>query len=118
MENTYDEKKGSGKLLIVHFILWLIANVGSFLSMMAFLQMASRIYGAYAISGYEYHSYMGAVSLQQFMTLPAGLLTMVTFIAGSELIYQYGRTEPEKVWHFYSIIFGIEFAILFLALKI
>jgi len=118
MENTYDEKKKSGKLLITHYILWLIANIGSFISMMAFLKMASRIYGAFAISGYEYYSYMGAVSLQQFMALPAGLLTMVTFIAGSELIYQYGRTDPEKVWHFYSIIFGIEFAILFLALKI
>ena len=118
MENTYEMKKKTGKLLIVHFVLWLIANAGSFLSMMAFLKMASRIYGAYAISGYDYHSYMGGVSLQQFMALPAGLLTMVTFIAGSELIYQYGRTEPEKVWRFYSIIFGIEFAILFLALKI
>ncbi|MCD4752094.1 MAG: hypothetical protein K8R40_03375 [Anaerolineaceae bacterium] len=118
MENTYDEKKKSGKLLIVHFILWLIANVGSFLSMMAFLQIVSRIYGAYAINGYDLHSYMGGVSLRQFMVLPAGLLTMVTFIAGTEAIYRYGRTDPGRVWRFYSIIFGIEFAILFLALKI
>ena len=118
MEQTYDMKKKTGKYLIVHFILWLVANVGSFLSMLAFLQMMSRIYTAYAMSGYDYRTYMGSVSLQQFMVLPAGLLTLVTLIAGTELIYRYGRTDPERIWRFYSIIIGIEFAILFLALKI
>lgn len=119
MEQTYDMKKKTGKYLIVHFILWLLATVGSFFSMMAFLQMLSRIYGAYAMSGnFDYRSYMGSVSLQQVMVLPAGLLTVVAVIAGTELIYRYGRTEPERIWKFYSIILGVEFAILFLALKV
>ena len=117
MEQTYDNKKKTNKYLIGHFILWLVANVGSFLSMLAFLQMISRIYSAYAMNG-DYRNYMGSVSLQQFMVLPAGLLTLVSLIGGTELIYRYGRMEPERVWKFYSIILGIEFAIPFLALKI
>lgn len=98
--------------------LWLVSSVLSFITLNALIQMFSRIYLYFVSNGIDYQQYMGSVSIQQFTIIPAGIIALVAIIGGVEMMVQNINRNPKLVWKFFSVVLGLEFAVLFLAYKI
>ncbi|MBN2047532.1 MAG: hypothetical protein JW750_06815 [Anaerolineaceae bacterium] len=105
---------------VIGAVLWAATTVLGFFSITAFMSMANRIYVAFAVNvgRVSYYDYMGSVAIRQFLLIPLGFLAVIAIIGGAEVLYKFGGTHPEKVWRFYSVILGIELAVLILALKV
>ena len=116
MENTITRKEAN-RNRIIGVIFWLLSSVLAFISFNAFITMLGRIYSYFFLTD-EYYAARGSYSVQQFAVIPAGLMLLVAVIAGAELISRHAADKPERIWNFYSLIFSLEFIILFLAAKI
>ncbi|NSW51585.1 MAG: hypothetical protein HPY85_03660 [Anaerolineae bacterium] len=100
---------------IIGYGLWLITSIFSFIALNALVTMITRLF-TYFWVGIEVPKLL--LFLRQFAILPVGLTVLALVRYGYDVVAKNAVSRPDRIWHFYTRILALEFAVLYMAAKI